>query len=161
TGDLDNDLRVDLLVAKDQSIEIVFSATKPRLSLPLKGLHPRGILLVDYDNDGWLDGIAYGDGWRVWRNRGTAGFADVTGDVGLAKISQVGSIVAADFDGDGATDLVWSGGKGLEFWRNEGGNANRQIKIQLVGNRSNASALGVRVEATAGNWRTIRTLHQA
>src|ERR1019366_1202671 len=61
----------------------------------------------------------------------------------------------------GDTDLIVSTPIGLQFWRNDGGNANRQLKLHLVGNRSNASALGCRVEATAANWRTIRTLHQA
>src|SRR5205823_1033402 len=37
-------------------------------------------------------------------------------------------------------------------------NANRQLKLQLIGNRSNASGIGVRVEVTAGHWRTIRTV---
>src|SRR5262249_23769135 len=103
-GDLRNDLRVDFLLAKDPGNEIVFFPTKAKLSLPLKGLHAKGISLMDYDNDGWLDVIAYGDGLRVWRNRGAAGFADVTGELGLSKVLQVDSIVAADFDGDGATD---------------------------------------------------------
>jgi len=39
------------------------------LSLPLNGFKVSGLLLADYDNDGWLDLFAYGsDGVRVWRN---------------------------------------------------------------------------------------------
>src|SRR6185436_20162829 len=85
---------------------------------------------------------------------------DVTRDCGLDKIGVVEFIATADFDQDGDTDLVLSTPGGLEFWRNDGGNANRQLKLQLVGNRSNASALGVRVELVAGHWRTVRTLNQ-
>jgi hypothetical protein len=49
------------------------------LSLPLHGFRVSGLLLADYDNDGWLDLFAYGsDGVRVWRNAGHAGFTDVT-----------------------------------------------------------------------------------
>ena len=158
TGDLDNDLRADLVVAGDTNLEIIFAGNKPRLSLPLNGLQAKGLLLTDYDNDGWLDVIAYGNGLRVWRNLGSAGFTDVTAALGLDKITSVDSIVAADFDSDGDTDLIFSTPNGLQFWRNDGGNANRQLKLHLVGNRSNASALGCRVEAAAGNWRTIRTL---
>jgi tetratricopeptide (TPR) repeat protein len=160
TGDLNNDLRPDLIVATEQTLEVVFAGAKKGLSLPLTGLKATGLLLVDYDNDGWLDLIAYGNGLRVWRNQGFAGFVDVTADLGMAKIGQVGSIVAADFDGDGDTDLVLGTPGGLAFWRNDGGNANRQLKLRLAGNRSNASALGVRVELASGNWRTIRTLQQ-
>jgi hypothetical protein len=72
----------------------------------------------------------------------------------------VDTLVAADFDNAGATDLILSTPNGLQFLRNDGGNANKQLKLRLAGNRSNASALGVRVELTSGNWRTIRTLQQ-
>jgi hypothetical protein len=130
------------------------------LTLPLRGLQVKGILLVDYDNDGWLDIVAYGNGVRVWRNLGKAGFADVTAELGLDKIGPVDALVAADFDGDGDTDLIASTPNGLRFLRNDGGSANKQLKLRLVGNRSNASALGVRVELASGNWRTIRTLQQ-
>jgi hypothetical protein len=160
TGDLNNDLRADLIAAGDQKLEIVFAGLKQGLSLPLRGLQAKGILLLDYDNDGWLDIIAYGNGLRVWRNKGPAGFADVTAELGLEKVGPVDSLVAADFDADGDTDLVVSTPSGLQFWRNEGGNVNRQLKLRLAGNRSNASALGVRVELASGNWRTIRTLHE-
>ena len=160
TGDLNNDLRADLILAGERNLEIIFGGMTERLSLPLRGLQPQGILLVDYDNDGWLDVIAYGNGIRIWRNLGNAGFVDVTADVGLDKIGPVDALVAADFDGDGDTDLIASTTNGLRFLRNDGGNANKQLKLRLVGNRSNASALGVRVDLAAGNWRTIRTLQQ-
>src|SRR6266446_4237312 len=160
TGDLDNDLRADLVVVGDQKLDIIFASKKPAISLPLHGLQAKGILLTDYDNDGWLDVIAYGNGLRVWRNQGSAGFTEVTADLGLDKVGPVDSIVAADFDADGDTDLIVSTTGGLQFWRNDRGNANRQLKLRLAGNRSNASALGVRVELASGNWRTIRTLQQ-
>jgi tetratricopeptide (TPR) repeat protein len=160
TGDLNNDLRPDLIVANDHEIGVVFAGLTNRLTLPASGLHPIGILLVDYDNDGWLDIIAWGNGIRVWRNLGTAGFLDVTADLGLDKIGPVDSLVAADFDGDGDTDLIASTPAGLRFLRNDGGNANRQLKLRLVGNRSNASGLGARVELSAGRWHALRSLHQ-
>lgn len=157
-GDLNNDLRADLVVAGAHDLTIVYGGLGERRTIPLNGFKVQGLLLVDYDNDGWLDIIAYGDGLRVWRNLGQAGFTDVTKVLGLDKIGPVDALVAADFDNDGDTDLILSSTNGLHFLRNDGGNANRQLKLRLVGNRSNASALGVRAVLTAGNWRTIRTL---
>jgi Flp pilus assembly protein TadD len=159
-GDLNNDLRADLVTADETAVSIIFGGLNERLSLPLKGFRAKGIMLVDYDNDGWLDMIAYGNGVRVWRNLGKAGFADATADLGLDKVGPADALVAADFDHDGDTDLVLSSTNGLQFWRNDGGNGNKQLKLRLAGNRSNASGLGVRAELAAGNWRTIRTLQQ-
>ena len=157
-GDLNNDLLPDVVVADDREITVVYSGTEERPKLALKGLHPRRLLLLDYDNDGWLDVLAWGDGVRLWRNLGRAGFEDVTSATGLDKIGVIDGLVAADFDQDGDTDLVTSSAAGLALWRNDGGNANKQLKLRLVGNRSNASGLGTRVELTAGHWRAVRTL---
>jgi tetratricopeptide (TPR) repeat protein len=84
-GDLNNDLRLDLVTAGSQEITIFFAGTKQSVALPLQGLQVKGLSLIDYDNDGWLDIVAYGSGLRVWRNRGQAGFEDVTIALGLAK----------------------------------------------------------------------------
>ena len=160
TGDLNNDLRSDLVVATDSQLEFVFAGSKPKSAVSLQGLKAKRVELLDYDNDGWLDVVAYGNGLRVWRNLGNTGFADATTALGFDKVASVDSIVAADFDVDGDTDLVLTSSGGLQLWRNDGGNSNHQLKLRLAGNRSNASALGVRVELAAGNWRAIRTLQQ-
>ena len=159
-GDFNNDLRVDMALADEKEIHIIFGGMKERVDLSLNGLQVKGLLLVDYDNDGWLDIIAFGNGVRVWRNTGKRGFHEVTSALGLDKLGPVDSLVAADFDQDGDTDLIASTPGGLRFLRNEGGNVNKQLKLRLAGNRSNASGLGVRVELVSGNWRTIRTLSQ-
>ena len=49
-------------------------------------------------------------------------------------------------------------GQGLKLLRNDGGNANQQLKLRLIGNRSNASGLGIRLEVTAGPFRVHRTV---
>ena len=158
SGDLDNDLRADLVVAGEKDLRIVYGRHNLQTNIPLAGFQVRSLLLVDYDNDGWLDIIATGSGVRVWRNLGQAGFADMTVALGLDKVGPVDALVAADFDNDGATDFIVSTAGGLQCWRNEGGAANQQLKLRLQGNRSNSSALGVRVELTAGNWHAIRSV---
>ena len=161
TGDVDNDLHPEAVIATQESIEIV-SGTRGRIaSLPLRGFKVSGLLLEDFDNDGWLDILAYGpSGVRIWRNEGREGFVDVTNALGLGDVGAVDGMAAADFAGDGCIDLVTSSDSGLRFWRNQGGNHNLQLKLRLVGNRSNTSSLGVRVEVLAGDWRTSRTVRR-
>ena len=163
TADLNNDSLPDVVAATMEMIEITFGGTTPRASLPLAGFPVSALTAVDFDNDGWLDLIASGNGLRVWRNLGAAGFRDVTVALSLDKLrGRIEFIAAADFDGDCDTDLALAvEGTGLQLLRNDGGNANHQLKLRLAGKRSNASGLGIRVEVTAGNlraWRTIQRL---
>lgn len=162
-GDLNNDSRPDLCVAQAEKIEIVFGDAAQRLAVPLGGFQPRQLRLLDYDNDGWLDLIAVGDGLRVWRNLGRSGFADVTAALGLDKTGgkKIGFLSVVDFDNDGDTDLLISvAGEGLRMFRNDGGNANHQLKLRLVGTRSNASGLGIRIDVTAGGLRLTRRVSE-
>jgi tetratricopeptide (TPR) repeat protein len=158
SADLNNDLLPDLVLADNAEIRVMLSGKEQAVKLSLKGLQVTGLVLWDYDNDGWLDLVAYGSGVRVWRNLGASGFEDVTSALGLDKAGATDFIAAADFDQDGDTDLVLGSPTGLRYWRNDGGNANHQLKLRLEGNRSNASGLGVRVELISGHWRTLRTL---
>lgn len=161
TGDLDNDLRAEAVIATASSLELIHRDAAQSRRLPLSGFVVSRLLLVDYDNDGWLDLLAAGpSGLRVWRNAGHAGLTDVTTALGLDRVGAVVDLVAADFDNDGDTDLIVATPTGLRLLRNDGGNQNRQLKLRLAGNRSNSGALGVRVELVAGNWRTRRTVRE-
>lgn len=163
--DLNNDSITDVASVAGDQIVLTFGGGRPAENLPLgAAATAEGITLVDYDNDGWLDIAVHGDGLRLWRNRGSAGFLEVTKELGLASAvtGKVRFLAAADFDMDCDTDLVvGTESAGLKLLRNDGGNAHRQLKLRLIGHRSNSSALGVRYEVTAGGlraWRTVRQL---
>lgn len=161
-GDLNNDLRTDLIVATADKLECFFGGMEERASVPRGTREIQNLTLLDYDNDGWLDICASGDGLTIWRNLGRAGFKDVTASLGLPALTgKITSLAAADFDGDCDTDLVLDIEKrGLQLLRNNGANANSQLKVRLLGNRSNPSGIGVRIEATVQGLRTIRTVRQ-
>ncbi len=162
-GDLNNDLRPDVVVAGKSGLEVHFGGAVPKSVLAPAVDGVVVLTLIDYDNDGWLDVVAAGNGLRVWRNLGAAGFRETTAELGLANYSgtKIEAVEAADFDGDCDTDLlVVLAGGGLKYLRNDGGSAHRQLKIRLSGNRSNASALGVRLEMSAGGLRTSRTVQR-
>ncbi|HEY1793510.1 MAG TPA: FG-GAP-like repeat-containing protein [Opitutaceae bacterium] len=159
-GDLNNDLETDAVVAGASGIDVLLSGRRDPIGLATGGFRVAGLLLSDFDNDGWLDILAYGpDGIRLWRNEGHAGFRDVTQAAGLSSVGPVTGLVAADFSGKGAEDLMASTPGGLVFLRNEGAEADHLLRLRLKGTRSNASAIGARIELTAGSWRTSRTVH--
>ena len=132
-------------------------------SLPTFGwIRGFGVAAFDYDNDGWVDLAAVGetaDGKgevRLFRNLGPDGFKDVTAEVGLDKIQlkDPRAIVTADYDGDGATDLLITQNHGpAVLLRNQGGNKNNWLRLSLKGLNDNKSAIGTKVEVFAGGNR--------
>ncbi len=163
TGDFDNDLRPDLAVVSDGKISICFNGgERKEIAFP-RNAGVRQIVAVDYDNDGWLDLWAVGEKIRVWRNLGLAGFQEQTAQLGLDQFDggAVSEIHFADFDMDCDSDVIVTlANGGLRYLRNEGGNANSQVKVQLFGNRSNASGIGCKVEIETGGLRLVRTVQR-
>jgi Tfp pilus assembly protein PilF len=117
-----------------------------------------GIAALDYDNDGWIDLVASGETGggaeiRLLRNLGSKGWGDVTKDVHLeaVKLNQPRAIAVADIEGHGAGDLVVTqlGGAPV-ILRNEGGNKNNWMRIDLKALNDNKSGIGTKVELYAG-----------
>ena len=121
--------------------------------------HAWGIAALDYDNDGWIDVAAVGqtkDGKfevRLFRNEGSKGFRDVTSEVGLDKVelNQPRGIFAVDYNDDGATDLlITQNAAPAVLLRNDGGNKNNWLRIQLKGLNDNKTAIGTKLQVFAG-----------
>jgi tetratricopeptide (TPR) repeat protein len=129
---------------------------------PTRWVRGFGVAAFDYDDDGWVDLVAVGetaDGRgevRLFRNLGPDGFEDVTADVGLDKIvlKDPRALITGDYDGDGATDLLITQNHGpVVLLRNEGGNKNHWLRLNLKGLADNRSAIGTKVEVFAGGNR--------
>ena len=131
-----------------------------RVNLPdLDWMRGWGVAPIDYDDDGWIDLVAVGEDFSgaghivLLRNEGAAGFRDVTAATGLDKITLKNprAIIAFDFDGDGATDLlITQNNLPPVLLKNDGGNRYNWIKIALKGENDNKSAIGTKVEMYAG-----------
>ncbi len=159
-GDLDNDLRADFACVVPGAVEVRLSGGK-KFSLPIDTIGATRLEFIDYDNDGWLDVLLLGRIPQLWRNIGERGFT-ISG--GPTSISTVGpgpwmNMVAADFDGDGDSDLILENASGkIVYLRNSGANRNRQLKLSLLGTRSNPNGLGARIELRGGGLRLSRTV---
>ncbi len=131
-GDLDGDGRLDLVwVTADGA----FAALNRRDGTFLAGkpVGPAtGLLLFDYDNDGFLDLFLAdaGHASALYRNDGSGNFSPAS----VGALPPARDAEAVDFDGDGDLDLALvSPAGGVLLYENRGGNANGWIDVALEG----------------------------
>ncbi len=144
-----------------------------------------GLFFFDYDLDGRLDLLSanghlesdiaqtqasqtYAQSAQLFWNTGRP----VRGRFVLVPESRVGpdlyrpivgrASTYADVDGDGDLDvLITENGGPAHLFRNDGGDANRSIRLELAGRSSNRDAIGARVTVEAGGVVSRRQLFPA
>jgi hypothetical protein len=116
---------------------------------------------VDYDNDGDVDIFKtngalkhlYGHEDQIFENKGEGKFSDVSSDLGKYFGEEyVGrGTCLGDYDNDGDFDayIVNLNNRGM-FLRNNKGNQNNWLLINLIGTSSNHDGIGARVKITSG-----------
>jgi tetratricopeptide (TPR) repeat protein len=118
-----------------------------------------GVAALDYDNDGWVDLVAVGEDQSgegriaLLRNEGPAGFRDVTHEVGLDKVvlHNPRSVIAFDYDGDGAVDLlITQNNLPPVLLRNVGAARNNWLELALKGEHDNLTGIGTKVDISSG-----------
>ncbi len=179
-GDYNNDGSPDILIAggpdgsctllknENGHYEIDVNASK-QLMTGLKGVRVNDIAFVDYNNDGYQDIVVAGtnddaskSGVRLFHNDSTKGFSDVSA-VLPANITQAYHLGITDFNFDGDEDIYFSGPDGLQLARNDGGNNNNYVQVQLTGlsygnSKNNRLGIGARVELKAGDLYQAKTV---
>ena len=107
----------------------------------------------DVDNDGWEDFFVtngFDDSTTpnvLFQNDGDGTFTDITAAIGGGDFDGRG-VAFADFDNDGDLDLCVTADTDAEtrLWRNDTDNGHRWLTLRLVGQVSNRSAIGARIE---------------
>ena len=126
-----------------------------------------GGILLDYDNDGYLDAFCangnphheYTEEDILLRNNGKGKFIDVADQSGpYFRDKYVGRGAAyADYDNDGDMDILVMNLNGpAKLLRNDGGNKNNWLTVAPKLARSKVDALGARVTVTVGQMRMIQ-----
>ena len=140
------------------------------------GLGNKAVLLsgvamkfLDYDNDGWndilqLDGsmldnvalyheeVTYKEPMLMFRNTGGGHFEKVSDALGPDFVRPIvgRGLATADYDNDGDIDIVTNNrGDFPSLLRNDGGNANHWLTVQLVGTKSNRDGTGASLKLTS------------
>ena len=150
-----------------QFTDVSFTSQTAKPSVPLVGW---GTHFFDYDNDGWLDLLvvnghvypqveragaasSYAQPKLLFRNNHNGTFADVTATSGAALTAPSVSrgSAAFDFDNDGDLDVAINNLDGAAtVLRNDGGNRQNFLVVDLEGRTSNRSAVGAIVTVRAG-----------
>jgi len=159
-ADVNKDGWMDLILGGDAGLRVRLNRRghfEPATTLagPAEGAEPAPAIVLDYDNDGFLD-LAGGieGGVRFLRNLGQGEWggatvvADQLGNGGTGR-----PLAAFDADGDGDQDLALQLGDQLLLVVNDGGNANRWIRLASRGAGDNKFGIGAKVEVLAGALR--------
>ena len=137
-----------------------------------------GAGMVDLDNDGLLDlfvvtGTVYPEVEKklptypfrtprlVFRNLGDGRFEELIEEAGpgISDVHSSRGCAFGDFDNDGDIDvLVWNMNELPSLLRNDLSGNGHWLKVQLIGVRSNRSAIGARVTARYGNKQQAQEL---
>ena len=124
---------------------------------------------IDYDNDGWMDilqlngamldnvslyhsEVSYKEPLLMFHNQGKGHFEKSSDSLGADFLHPIAGrgLATADFDNDGDIDIaINSRGEAPELLRNDGGNANHWLEIQLVGTKSNRDGTGAVLTLTS------------
>ncbi len=167
-GDYDNDGVLDIFVLRTDDGEAMlwhnagngtFSSDRRSVDAfrRLRGVG-ESAEFVDYDNDGWLDLFVAGQrGVLLFRNNRTGRYEDRTALLPTTLVAggAATAITVSDVDGDGDQDLFVADSAGVHLLRNDGGNANLAMQVQLFALRTgsgknNNFGIGATIEMRAG-----------
>jgi len=124
---------------------------------------------LDYDNDGWNDilqangsmldnvslyhnEVSYKEPLLMFRNLGRGEFEKVSEALGPDFMRPIvgRGLATADYDNDGDIDIVTNNrGDYPSLLRNDGGNANHWLTVQLIGTKSNRDGTGASLKLTS------------
>ncbi len=137
-----------------------------------------GLFFCDLDNDGWPDifvanghidddvqedqkEVAYAEQPMLFRNLGDGRFQNVAAVAGAPLSSKYvarGSAYA-DFNLDGYCDIAFTTSGGPAHLLRNGGGPNHSLRLELEGTRSNRSAIGAKLTATADGRKQTYMVH--
>jgi cytochrome c-type biogenesis protein CcmH/NrfG len=171
-ADSNRDGRPDLVVATGNGLLLYTNdgrANFTGVAIPLPpALSAPGVARIrvfDFNNDGWPDLLltdAQGAGLHLLAGIGQGRFRDATAATGLDKVlGIIADFTTADFDGDGAQDIVvQTRDRGPILLRNDGAGRRHWLDVRLLGKKVNRCGYGATVEIAAGGHYQKQTVRE-
>src|SRR6185503_8295676 len=106
-----------------------------------------------------MRGASYGQARLLYRNLGGGKMRDtsVSSGPGVTELRASRGLATGDYDNDGDVDLfITNMNDRPSLLRNEGGDQQSFVSLQLIGASSNRSGVGARVTVTAGGLRQVQ-----
>ena len=95
----------------------------------------------------------------IWQGNGDGTFTERSLDVGFNEVEDHYGMAAADFDGNGARDLIVVPDEGRpKLWMNQCSDG-AWVEVELRGPQANTEGFGARVEVRAGGRTWVREMH--
>ncbi|HEX5833161.1 MAG TPA: CRTAC1 family protein [Pyrinomonadaceae bacterium] len=155
--------------------ELIFTDQPGEIAPSTQLLSGWGLKFFDYDNDGDPDlflvnghpddmiesripRVKHREPLLLFENTGR-GFKDVSATSGsvFGKVFSGRGMAVGDFDNDGDSDVLASNnGEPPLLLRNQGGNKNNWVGLELVAKKSNSAAVGAVITWQAGTMRRTR-----
>ena len=138
-----------------------------------------GVSFADLDNDTWEDlfvvnghlypeadrfemGLKYQQRWLVFMNQDGRAFVERGLDFGLEQRHKSRGLAFGDYDNDGDLDAIINNLDGPPtLLRNDGGNDNGWLLVELEGHDADRSAIGARVLVTVGGRTWMREVRSS
>lgn len=131
-------------------------------------VHVHDISFLDIDNDGYHDVLISGvpddasiSGVKLFHNDSTKGFSDISFLL-PPTVKKGCEAVIFDFSSDGDEDIILAAPGDIHLIRNDGGNINNYMQVQLKGlsygnSKNNRLGIGAQVELKAGDLYQLKT----